>query len=124
MDVAQDSQEIGVIVYESAAIAALEQMPGGAEEPVTISSETDRDTLDDPSQRLLAGLNQRVQVISHPAKGMKSNRIALNRARRDFVELEVIGVAREQWLAVVAAQSDVITRPRDVYAWPSGHSPG
>ena len=89
------------------------------ERPAPFSSKapyawTNRNPLHHLSKRLFADLYQSMQVIGHPAKRVETSTVFLKRFSDDGIKHAPIFSARENILAVISSQDNVIAAAGDV----------
>jgi hypothetical protein len=77
--------------------------------------------LDDQSPSWLANLQQRVQMIRHPAERVQPSVLLLDHLRDDLVQPIPISLTPEQGFAMIAPQDHMIEPAGHMQTWRSGH---
>ena len=121
MDVSKQDEELGIDLDESGFVASLEEVTRGLQGSVAIAGVAHRNALHDVPERTVGDLNQRVQMIGHPAEGMDTGIESSQNVGDDVVECLSISAATEECLTVVTAKNDVIAATRGVQARRSWH---
>jgi hypothetical protein len=119
--VTKQRNEVAVYINEFCSVAPFEEVSAGIKLPVAITSVPLGDPLDNSSQRKLADLHYRMQMIRHPAEGVDANAEAANYIGNDTVQLRAVGCLAEQGLAVIASQNDVVVPARHVQSRSAWH---
>jgi len=88
---------------------------------VTITRVSHRDALHDPAKRLIGDLDEKMQVIGHPAKCVDASAKRLNDFGDDLVECVSVSSGSKKRFAMIATEHDVVAPTRDVKSRKSGH---
>ena len=92
VDVAQRGEKILIRPDQSRPVPSFEQVSGRSQGLVAVACITHGDTLHDSAQRGVIDLQERMQMVGHPAKGVGARAVAADRIGDDIVEdLTVVG---------------------------------
>ena len=122
LDVAEDRQEVVVVLDDGALEPALPDVAAAVVAAVVALGVGDEQALHDPADRRLAGADQQMDVVGHEAVAVELERLPLLQVGEGLEEGGVVVVVEEDRCAVVAAVDDVVDEPvvdgsQAVLAW-------
>jgi hypothetical protein len=124
MDVAKKCEQIVVGVNKHCVIAPLKEVTGRLEMVLDSASVDTSRPQDDFPERHIRNLDHHMDVVGHPAVRVEPGVAAQEGVSDNPFEQVAIGLAKEYWIAMIAAQGDVIETSWDVQSWPSRHRAG
>ncbi len=102
VNVANEREQIAIRSDEPCVIAPLEQVTGGRHRSLDAPGIAARDQTHDVAERRSVHLQREVDVVRHPAVGVQTNAVALERVWEDALERQEVVAAAKDGLAVIA----------------------
>jgi hypothetical protein len=114
MDVAKYREQICIRSHHPRVVAALEEMTRGLQLHLESPRVTRSDLSHQGPERRVSHLDEKMQVVRHPAVGMDARVVKVNRARNNRVQQLPVAFDAKKILPMVAAQCGVVERIRNV----------
>ena len=121
MNITHQRQRVAVLIDQKRLESPAEKMSHPLEPCIEIARIAESQILQASGQRLFTGLQGQMQVIGHQTEGMHAVAEALDALGHEFMEIAPISRGKENILARVAAQDDVIETAGDMKARFAGH---
>jgi hypothetical protein len=121
MDVPQQLQQVRIFIDENRVITFLEEMSRGVKRGLDLACVSARDSQHDHAERRICHLDQRMDVVGHPAICVHARAEPIDDLGDDLVQDLPVRRPKEDVLAMIAAHGDVIERSRRVNTKRSRH---
>lgn len=121
MDVANHGKQISLSVDEPRVVTAFKKMPRCLQSKLYGARVPARNSVDNFPERPVGDLYQEVNVIGHPAIGMDSGAQGVGCFSHHCRHEIAIRVSKEDRLAVIAPERDVVEASRHVQTKATSH---
>lgn len=121
MNLSQQREHVGIGIDQHCFVSALEQMSRRVQLFMAIARVTRSNALHDLAERAIGDLNEQVDMVGHPAKGVDASAKSFNHLGNNGIELESVNDGGKQFLAMIATQHHMIKADGNMNSGESGH---
>ena len=123
MDITGEFQQISILINEDRLVTPLKKMTCPALTPIDPAGIAKTEILQDSRERESPHLNRQVDMVAQQTEGMDAVTKSLDPFLDQKAEASAVSIIGENGLTAVAAQGDVIQRPRIMNSWLPSHRP-
>lgn len=122
MNITHEFKQISIGIDQQGFVSSLKEVPGPGARIIDPLGKTQGEILHDLGERDIVYLHNKMEMVTHQAEGVDTTAEFLDNILEDQIEAIAVAIVKEDRIASVAAESDMIESGRIMNTEFTGHA--